>query len=304
MGKHIQEDQLKTINGESLVGQGDLTVAPKVEVDQTTISFNEEGKLQLGVLNERGETVVYIDWSVIMKLYEITMELENDMVLRSDNQEITLDPTYGIEIKTNSAYIDLNQHGLSYTQVEGSNSFQINESGLYCKNDFDDTRITIDKRGFKLKMDEIPSLQHEINLTPLGLYVYEIEEGIDIAINFPRETDRKNVYFPITVNNVAANRHGNIELSYRDYEYEKFARSFPTSLSVYKYDREKMGHTFGDLFLPVSRIFDLTGATIYFMDENRTSIGLLTLPETEALIMQTVLPSSLDNKSFYIEIPS
>ncbi|WP_353161723.1 hypothetical protein [Myroides odoratus] len=53
MAKHIIEENIKTIGGQSIIGKGDLSLTGiEVKVDDKTIAKNKQGELQLGVLNE------------------------------------------------------------------------------------------------------------------------------------------------------------------------------------------------------------------------------------------------------------
>lgn len=89
MGKHIQESNLKTIGGESLLGQGNLEV---VKVDGKTISKNDQGQLKLG--NEKGEIVTKslivkgessVDPQMIIEPKPLTVKPVNNAIERDVN---------------------------------------------------------------------------------------------------------------------------------------------------------------------------------------------------------------------------
>jgi len=53
MAKHIIEENIKTIGGQSIVGKGNITIEGKeVKTDNKTISLNENGEIQLGAGDE------------------------------------------------------------------------------------------------------------------------------------------------------------------------------------------------------------------------------------------------------------
>ncbi|WP_353102373.1 hypothetical protein [Myroides odoratus] len=53
MAKHIIEENIKTIGGQSIVGKGDIEISSgETKVDNKTITLTENGELQLGKVVE------------------------------------------------------------------------------------------------------------------------------------------------------------------------------------------------------------------------------------------------------------
>ncbi|WP_353161720.1 hypothetical protein [Myroides odoratus] len=187
--------------------------------------------------------------------------------------------------------------------------------------------ITNDEGGhtfFSSDSISIHSPEGRIDLTPVSIeFIQNMEStssylaiGLDhisssmedggAVLRFPRSEERIESTLVVSVNNMSADEKGNITLTSRDTEFEKFLCSFPTQGSVYKYDREKMGNTFGDLFLPVANFFDYYPfeITIFFIDENGEQIAQMDLPESIEAKYSSILPPEVDGQSFYIVGPS
>lgn len=75
MGKHIQEGQLKTVSGQSLTGQGDITIS--LNVKESNIYPNNTSDLQydLYVADLSNETVTFAnangEWIMIAKKVKV-----------------------------------------------------------------------------------------------------------------------------------------------------------------------------------------------------------------------------------------
>ena len=70
MAKHIIEENIKTIGGQSIVGKGDIEISSgEVKVDNKTITKNKQGELQLGVLNEELATELDLEDYLLRMVY-------------------------------------------------------------------------------------------------------------------------------------------------------------------------------------------------------------------------------------------
>lgn len=113
MGKHIQEANLKTIGGESLVGKSDLDV---VKVDGKTISKNDQGQLKLG--NQKGEIITKsliikgessTDPQMIIEPKPLTVKPVNNAIERDENGKLyTVNNRVRYPLVENDANVPIN----------------------------------------------------------------------------------------------------------------------------------------------------------------------------------------------------
>lgn len=298
MGKHVQVDQLKTVNGQTIVGKGDIeTSSVEVEVDNKTISFNSEGELQLGVKGKNDfEQIIYIDntpFTLKKKERSNKMELSDLGVYIADGDHNLMFMRSGyISFANEEKSTHISPGYISLTSSDKGNFYAVGGE------------ISISAPASHLGINPASTL-----LTANFIKVEDESKDVNHTFTFPSQAVNNNSTMVVSVNNQAADEKGNITLPAtggRDFEYEKFVRSFPPQRSVYKYDREKMGDTFGDLFLPIAKFIDyyLYDITVSFIDENGEVITTMNLPEGAEEKYASILPTEVDGKSFYIEFPS
>ncbi|WP_353161717.1 hypothetical protein [Myroides odoratus] len=255
MAKHIIEENIKTIGGQSIVGEGNIEVTSTVQVDNKTITLNSKGEVQLGV-GEEGQ-------------------IERDhLIIKGEIFTITKEE--GREASLSSGFISLQNL---------------------------DGRMDLVHSGIQL----IQNFESGVNVLAIGVnYISSVIEDSSTFLYFPKSEEGIDSTLVVSVNQVLADEKGNVTLPFRDYEYEKFLRSFPIKGAVHKYDREKMGNTFRDLVLPVTNFFDyyFSEIIILFIDENGEQIADMLLPEGIEEKYSSILPPEVDGKSFYISIPN
>ena len=298
MAKHIIEENIKTIGGKSIIGEGDIEIVSTVKTDGKSISLDDEGALQLGVVEEDvwGRVIYIEDGPIFLKDRSLGSKIEfNNM-------------GFSIESGNDDASCIVNYAYMTWQSEEGSISFSPgNISSSYGNTG------SFDASGGKIRISSsnllngVPPAFTE--LTPYSLKTEDESKDVNHTFTFPVQAVNNNSTMVVSVNNQVADEKGNITLptaGERDFEYEKFVRSFPSQGSVYKYDREKMGNTFGDLFLPISKLLDyyLSDIVVSFFDENGEVITTMELPASAEERYASILPTEVDGKSFYIVTPS
>ncbi|WP_353102372.1 hypothetical protein [Myroides odoratus] len=293
MAKHIIEENIKTIGGQSIVGKGDIEISSgEVKVDNKTITLTENDELQVGkvVEGQMARVIDVTDQELILR-DEFS---KSQTSLRGPSIEINYDE--GSYMHLSTALFQLNNEFSSSGIYPGFISIQGGGNSV----EFGEGEINLAKGEEGITIGRIA-------LSPLFL---EIQNGqVNHTFTFPTQAVNNNSTMVVSVNNQVADEKGNITVpvtSKRDFEYEKFVRSFPPQRSVYKYDREKMGNTFGDLFLPIAKFIDyyLYDITVSLIDENGEVITTMNLPEGAEEKYASILPTEVDGKSFYIEFPS
>ncbi|MGQ8869016.1 hypothetical protein [Myroides sp. TSA_177.3] len=295
MAKHIIEENIKTIGGKSIVGKGDIEISSaEVKVDNKTITLTENGELQLGKVGE-GQMARVID---------IT---DQELIFRDEfSKGQTSFSGSSIEINfEDGPYMHLSTALLQLfneTSTTGISPGFISLQG-------DGNAVEFGNGEINLAKSEEGITKGGITLSPLFLEIKNENGQVNHTFTFPTQAVNNSSTMVVSVNNQGADEKGNITLPAtggRDFEYEKFVRSFPPQRSVYKYDREKMGNTFGDLFLPIAKFIDyyLYDITVSLIDENGEVITTMNLPEGAEEKYASILPTEVDGKSFYIEFPS
>ncbi|WP_413512096.1 hypothetical protein [Myroides odoratus] len=287
MGKHIQIDQLKTVGGQSVVGEGNIEIGSVVKTDNKTISLNKDGALQLGVLdNDNYQRVVSVEESFLVFKNE-----SSESQTKFDGTNIYISNDRG-DVMTLSLYQVL------FSNAEGSS--YVYPGLIFITSDIGKTEIHPDRMI-------ISSDNKSVELSPSLLEIKNWTRDVKHTFTFPDSTVDRTTTMVTSVNGQEADEKGNITLPERDYEYEKFIRSVPYHRpAIYKYDKAKMGETFGELFSPMYALFDnfLGEMLIYFIDEYRNEITQMTLPENSDEKYLAVLPPEVEGKSFYIVFPS
>ena len=291
MAKHIIEENIKTIGGKSIVGKGDIEISSgEVKVDNKTITLTENDELQVGkvVEGQMARVIDVTDQELILR-DEFS---KSQTSLRGPSIEINYDE--GSYVHLSNALFQLNNEFSSSGIYPGFISIQGGGNSV----EFGEGEINLAKGEEGITIGRIA-------LSPLFL---EIQNGqVNHTFTFPTQAVNNNSTMVVSVNNQVADEKGNITVPVtggRDFEYEKFVRSTSLSNAVYKYDREKMGSTIGELYWLSANVYSFSDNIINFLDENRNYIADLLLPNSMELIAQTVLPAELDNRSFFIELPT
>jgi hypothetical protein len=297
MAKHIIEENIKTIGGKSIVGKGDIEIVSTVKTDGKSISLDEEGALQVGVVDEDelGRVIYIDDGPILFKDRSFGSKIEfNNVGFSIDSGSGS-----GPSMMVNYAYMMWGSEEGSAVISPGHFSTSSDNSGSF------------DAVGGKMIISS-PFLTNGVppastELTPYSLKAEDESKDVNHTFTFPTQAVNNSSTMVVSVNNQVADEKGNITLPAtggRDFEYEKFVRSTSLSNAVYKYDREKMGSTIGELYWLSANVYSFSDNIINFLDENRNYIADLLLPNSMELIAQTVLPAELDNKSFFIELPT
>lgn len=111
---------MKTVNGQTIVGKGDIESSTgEVKVDNKTIFKNEDGELQLGVVNQKGDnnlTDVYIHVDESRNEYNYT-RIEPYSLEMSYN---LFDPEFGEESLKN---VSITPFGFRYSSGDFDSSY-------------------------------------------------------------------------------------------------------------------------------------------------------------------------------------
>lgn len=201
MAKHIIEENIKTIGGKSIVGKGDIEIVSTIKLDGKSISLDEEGALQVGVVDEDelGRVIYIDDGPILFKTSAAGSKTEfNDIgfSIHSGN---------GASMMVNYAYMMWESEEGSAVMAPGHISTSSNNSGSF------------DAVGGKILISS-PYLEPGVppaftELTPYSLKAEDESKDVNHTFTFPTQAVNNSSTMVVSVNNQVADEQGEIDLS-------------------------------------------------------------------------------------------
>ncbi|MGQ8869017.1 hypothetical protein [Myroides sp. TSA_177.3] len=203
MAKHIIEENIKTIGGQSIVGKGDIEIVSTIKLDGKSISLDKEGALQVGVVDEdEWGRVIYIDdGPILFKARAAGSKIEfNDMGFSIDSGSGS-----GPSMMVNYAYMMWVSEEGGVSMSPGHISSSSNNSGSF------------DAVGGKILISS-PYLESGVppaftELTPYSLKAEDESKDVNHTFTFPTQAVNNSSTMVVSVNNQVADEQGEIDLS-------------------------------------------------------------------------------------------
>lgn len=201
MAKHIIEENIKTIGGQSIVGKGDIEIVSTVKTDGKSISLDEEGALQVGVVDEE-------EWGRCIYIDDGPLSFKNRMSgSKTEFNDIgfSIDSGSGESMMVNYVY-------MMWQGTEGSMSI----SPGHISSSFN-TGGSFDVVGGKMILSDPYLVAGDVpastELTPYYLKAEDRSKDVNHTFTFPVQAVKNNSTMVVSVNNQVANERGEIDLS-------------------------------------------------------------------------------------------
>jgi hypothetical protein len=223
MAKHIIEENIKTIGGQSIVGKGDIEISSaEVKVDNKTISKNEDGELQWGI----SKTIEDVGEEIEVQVVDSSNVVFDKVVKTLDVDGFSQVSTEGVKIRNKNEYtgfkLDLNKNGFNMFSEFRDVSISENYVRTTVNNPDGMEFVDISNLGIsvgKVSFAEFGSTQ-TVYLTPHQLVYRSDYNNVDDNyryLTFPKflvENDNARRVIPVKLDNFLADEYGNIITNY------------------------------------------------------------------------------------------